>query len=190
MSFIIHELLSGYLQTLLSLWLPIKSVVLKNIQTPGGNFTEDPLRYRSLIMPGRGRYFCCEGEVLLLSATKCYLYKGWPRNLSAISPTRNVVCMYTRTPMDIVPWVPEVFLACGGNFQCWLKLKADTFSASSGEAVRKNLWYGGVLFTVPVDLGTFLLGYIYTKSPTVIMWTGTWRNVQRLTLSLEKQAWV
>ena len=53
MSFIIHELLSGYLQTLFSLWLPIKSVVLKNIQTPGGNFTEDPHRYRSLIMPGR-----------------------------------------------------------------------------------------------------------------------------------------
>ena len=26
-----------------------------------------------------------------------------------------------------LPWVPEVFLACGGNFQCWLK--ADTSSA-------------------------------------------------------------
>ena len=23
-----------------------------------------------------------------------------------------------------VPWVPEVFLACGGNFRCWPK--ADT----------------------------------------------------------------
>ena len=62
MSFIIHEILSGYLQTLLSLWLPIKSVVLKNIQTPGGNFTEDPLRYWSLIMPVRGRYFCCQQQ--------------------------------------------------------------------------------------------------------------------------------
>ena len=188
MSFIIHELLFGYLQTLLSLWLPIKSVVLKNIQTPGGNFTEDPLRYWSLIMPVRGRYFCCEGEVLLLSATKCYPYKGWPRKLSAISPTRNVVCIYAHMPMHTVPWVPEVFLACGGNFQCWPK--ADTFSATSGKEARKNLWYGGVLFTVPVDLWTFLLGYIYIKSPTVIIWTGTWRNVQRLTLSLEKQAWV
>ena len=26
-----------------------------------------------------------------------------------------------------VPWVPEVFLACGGNFRCWPK--ADTSSA-------------------------------------------------------------
>ena len=35
-----------------------------------------------------------------LSATKCYPYKGWPRNLSAISPTRNIVCMYAHTPMN------------------------------------------------------------------------------------------
>ena len=27
----------------------------------------------------------------------------------------------------IIPWVPEVFLACGGNFRCWPK--ADTSSA-------------------------------------------------------------
>ena len=27
----------------------------------------------------------------------------------------------------LVPWVPEVFLTCSGNFQCWLK--ADTSSA-------------------------------------------------------------
>ena len=26
-----------------------------------------------------------------------------------------------------LPWVPEVFLACGGNFRCWPK--ADTSSA-------------------------------------------------------------
>ena len=60
------------------------------------------------------------------------------------------MCMYAHMPMHTVPWVPEVFLACGGNFQCWPK--ADTFLATSGEAARKNLWYGGVLFTVPVDL--------------------------------------
>ena len=34
-----------------------------------------------------------------LSATKCYPYEAWPRNLAAISPTRNVVCMYAHTPM-------------------------------------------------------------------------------------------
>ena len=28
---------------------------------------------------------------------------------------------------DSIPWVPEVFLACGGNFRCWPK--ADTSSA-------------------------------------------------------------
>ena len=58
--------------------------------------------------------------------------------------------MYAHMPMHTVPWVPEVFLACGGNFQCWPK--ADTFLATSGEVARKNLWYRGVLFTVPVDL--------------------------------------
>ena len=31
--------------------------------------------------------------------TKCYPYKAWPRNISAISPTRNGVCMYAHTPM-------------------------------------------------------------------------------------------
>ena len=34
-----------------------------------------------------------------LPATKCYPYKAWPRNLSAISPVRNVACMYAHTPM-------------------------------------------------------------------------------------------
>ena len=29
--------------------------------------------------------------------------------------------------MHCIPWVPEVFLACGGNFRCWPK--ADTSSA-------------------------------------------------------------
>ena len=29
-----------------------------------------------------------------LSATKCYLWKAWPRNLSAISTTRNVTCTH------------------------------------------------------------------------------------------------
>ena len=34
-----------------------------------------------------------------LSATKCYPYRARPRNLSGISTTRNVACMYTHTPM-------------------------------------------------------------------------------------------
>ena len=32
-----------------------------------------------------------------LSATKCYPYKTWPRNLSAISTSRNVACMWAHT---------------------------------------------------------------------------------------------
>ena len=32
-----------------------------------------------------------------LSATKCYPYKAWPRNLSAISTSRNVACMWAHT---------------------------------------------------------------------------------------------
>ena len=34
-----------------------------------------------------------------LSATKCYPYKAWPRNLSAISTTRNIACMCAHAPM-------------------------------------------------------------------------------------------
>ena len=34
-----------------------------------------------------------------LSTTECYPYKAWPRNLSAISTTRNVACMYAHLPM-------------------------------------------------------------------------------------------
>ena len=56
-----------------------------------------------------------------------------------------------------LPWVPEVFLACGGNFRRWPK--ADTSSAISRSHKRrsreKNLWHGAVLFTVPVDLCAF-----------------------------------
>ena len=32
---------------------------------------------------------------------------------------------------NMLPWVPEVFLACGGTFQCWPKAEA-----TSGEAGR------------------------------------------------------
>ena len=56
-----------------------------------------------------------------------------------------------------LPWVPEVFLACGGNFRRWPK--ADTSSAISRSYKRrsreKNLWHGAMLFIVPVDLCAF-----------------------------------
>ena len=34
-----------------------------------------------------------------------------------------------------LPWVPKVFLACGGNFRCWLK--ADTSSAVGRSREKK-----------------------------------------------------
>ena len=44
-----------------------------------------------------------------------------------------------------VPWVPEVFLACGGNFRCWPK--ADTTSVVGRSHERqprlKSLWHPG-----------------------------------------------
>ena len=45
----------------------------------------------------KSRQKICFGSSL--SATKCYPYKAWPRNLSAISPTRELVCMYAHLPM-------------------------------------------------------------------------------------------
>ena len=38
-----------------------------------------------------------------LSVTKCHRYKARPRNLSTISPTRNVTYMYTHTPESVFP---------------------------------------------------------------------------------------
>ena len=54
--------------------------------------------------------------------------------------------------ISVLPWVPEVFLRCGGNFWCWPK--ADT-SLAVVWSREKTLWHGAVLFTVPVDLCTF-----------------------------------
>ena len=73
-----------------------------------------------------------------------------------------------------VPWVPEVFLACGGNFRCWPK--ADTSSAVGRRHERrsreKNLWHGAVLFTVPVDLWAFLSDYIYAnQTESLRLWS-------------------
>ena len=34
----------------------------------------------------------------------------------------------------LVPWVPEVFLACGGNFRCWPK--AEAMSGETGNRAR------------------------------------------------------
>ena len=55
-----------------------------------------------------------------LSTANCYPYKAWPRNLSAISNTRNVACMHAHMPMHTAKiWkkykdfflFPEAFLS-------------------------------------------------------------------------------
>ena len=66
MSFIIHELLSGYLQMLLSLWLPIKSVVLKISKPLEGISVKTPLGTdRSLCPGGAGGYNFLRGLILV-----------------------------------------------------------------------------------------------------------------------------
>ena len=78
-----------------------------------------------------------------------------------------VICNNTKDSFswESVPWVPEVFLACGGKFRC--RPKADTSSAVGRSHERrsreKNLWHGAVLSTVPVDLWAFLSDYIYAN---------------------------
>ena len=45
-----------------------------------------------------------------LSTTKCYTYKAWPGNLSAISTTRNVACMYAHMHMHTAEICISIFL--------------------------------------------------------------------------------
>ena len=36
-----------------------------------------------------------------------------------------------------VPWVPEFFLACGGNFRCWPKADTSSNLTETGNRARK-----------------------------------------------------
>ena len=38
-----------------------------------------------------------------------------------------------------LPWVPEVFLACGGNFRCWPKANTSSAVGRSREGHYKDL---------------------------------------------------
>ena len=56
--------------------------------------------------------------------------------------TWTVVNLLLKSALPVttrLPWVPEVFLACGGNFRCWPK--ADTSSAV-GRSREKNFRAG------------------------------------------------
>ena len=71
---------------------------------------------------------------------------------------------------SLLPWVPEIFLACGGNFRCWPK--ADTSSAvgrsheqakpRAGEAARKTSGTERCFLPSPL---TFALFYRITFTP-------------------------
>lgn len=69
-------------------------------------------------------------------------------------PAQDTHFVHTRKAF-LLPRVPEVFLACSKNFWCWPK--ADR---SSAQAMQKNLWYGPLLFIVPIDIWVFLSDYI------------------------------
>ena len=56
-----------------------------------------------------------------------------------------------------IPWVPEVFLACGGNFRCWPKAEA-----TSGEAASKTSGTERCFLPFPL---TFVLFYRITFTP-------------------------
>ena len=53
---------------------------------------------------------------------------------TTFKPVNNLICC--KTGLMWVPWVPEVFLACGGNFRCWPK--ADTSSAVGRSHERRH----------------------------------------------------
>ena len=48
----------------------------------------------------------------------------------------NMPVRYVTLSCNNVPWVPEVFLACGENFRCWPK--ADTSSAVGRRHERRS----------------------------------------------------
>ena len=58
----------------------------------------------------------------------------------------------------VLPWVPEVFLACGGNFPCWPKAEA-----TSGEAARKTSGTERCFLLSPLTFELFLSDYIYAN---------------------------
>ena len=53
----------------------------------------------------------------------------------------NMPVRYVTLRCNNVPWVPEVFRACGGNFRCWPKadISSAVAEATSGKAARKTI---------------------------------------------------
>ena len=51
-----------------------------------------------------------------------------------------------------LPWVPEVFLACGGNFRCWPKAGAKSGLTETGNRARKVSGTQGSYYSVKEHL--------------------------------------
>ena len=93
----------------------------------------------------------------------------------------------------LLPWVPEVFLACGGKFRCWPK--ADTSSAVGRSRVTIKTWQKPetalekslaprVAFFCPsISSNDQLIGgplwtslWLSEVSPTLAVWNNKYRN--------------
>ena len=51
-----------------------------------------------------------------------------------------------------LPWVQEVFLACGGNFRCWPKAEAKSGLTETGNRARKVSGTQGSYYSVKEHL--------------------------------------
>ena len=53
-----------------------------------------------------------------------------------------IIVMFIFTKKFILPWVPEVFLACGGNFQCSLKAGTSIDQETRNRTRKASGTYG------------------------------------------------
>ena len=90
-----------------------------------------------------------------------------------------------------LPWVPEVFLACGGKFfgvgQRLTQFFGHRPKPWAAKLREKPLAWSSAFYRSRWPLNFFIGLHLCQsdwKFPTVIMWAGKWRNVQRPTLSL------
>ena len=75
----------------------------------------------------------------------------------------------------VIPWVPGVFLACGGNFRCWPK--ADTSSDSPDSGIQIALqWENNCLCQslLQCQFASFLTAVCYSR------FKNTWLGIYEL----------
>ena len=89
----------------------------------------------------------------------------WPPSQNPVSTLIQILYFYIPVsghrhfwglPVGLLlPWVPGLFLTCSRMLRCRSQVEV-----MSGKAMRKNLWYGVMPFTVPAEVEAFLLDYI------------------------------